>query len=332
VTITAVVGDPTAGGSGAIPVVIDSDGGCDDAAALWWALADPALEVLAVTAIWGNTSVEQAAANLRLVCEAAGRPEVPVAVGAAGAAAPGPLSGTVRDVHGADGLGGHARPPSAGPTDDSAVEVLLRCTAERPGQVALLALGPLTNLAAAIAADQAFAARVRRLTIMGGSVRRGGNARPWAEANIALDPEAAATVVTAGWAVPPLLVGLDVTLAASLGADEAALIEQRGSPAAAFLAGPLVARAGSSGAPGLEGQPVHDLLAATCVADPDQVGGPVVPLAVDVAGGPAWGMTVADLRRHGAPPDELAPGFGLWQVALEVDVDRFRAKVRRLLA
>jgi inosine-uridine nucleoside N-ribohydrolase len=84
--------------------------------------------------------------------------------------------------------------------------------------------------------------------------------------------------------------------------------------------------------PALEGQPVHDLLAATCVADPDQVGGPVVPLAVDVAGGPAWGMTVADLRRHGVPREELAPGFGLWQVALEVDVDRFRAKVRRLLA
>ena len=317
---------------GPIPLVVDSDGGCDDAAAVWWALSDPGVDVLAVTAVWGNTSVGQAAANLRLVCEAAGRPEVPVAVGAATGSAPGPLSGTIRDVHGADGLGGHARPPVAGPVDEPAVEVLLRCTAARPGEVAVLAIGPLTNLAAAVAADPGFPARVRRLTIMGGSVRRGGNAGPWAEANIALDPVAAAAVVAAGWSTPPLLVGLDVTLDASLGPDEAEVLERRASPAAAFLAGPLAERRRRGEATGAEGQPVHDLLAAMCVADAAMVGGPVVPLAVDTAGGPAWGMTVADLREAASTADGLAPGFGPWQVALEVDVDRFRSKVRRMLA
>lgn len=324
-----MVGDGAGIDGQPIPLVVDSDGGCDDAAALWWALSDPALDVLAVTAVWGNTTVEQAAANLRLVCETAGRPEVPVAVGAAVESAPGPLSGMLRRVHGPDGLGGHARAPAAGPVDEPAVDLLLRCTAERPGQVALLAIGPLTNLAAAVEADPGFPSRVRRLTIMGGSVLRGGNARPWAEANIAHDPAAAATVAVAAWATPPLLVGLDVTLAAPLGPDEVALLERRRSPAAALLAGPL-ARRRAEGMAAAGGQPVHDLLAAMCVSDPGQVGGPLVPLAVDTAGGPAWGMTVADLRE----PDrkDLEPGFALWQVALEVDSERFRSKVRRMLA
>lgn len=326
-------GDPRSEAGDPIPLVVDSDGGCDDAAALWWALIDPALEVLAVTAVWGNTSVEQAAANLRLVCETAGRPEVPVAAGAGAESKPGPLSGTVRGVHGADGLGGHARPPVAGPVDEPAVDLLLRCSAERQGEVALLAIGPLTNLAAAVEADAGFAGRVRRLTIMGGSVRRGGNARPWAEANIALDPAAAAVVANAGWATPPLLVGLDVTLAATLGPHEVTILERRASPAAAFLAGPLTRRWSDDRAIARSaGKPAHDLLAATCVADPAQVGGPVVPLAIDTAGGPAWGMTVTDLRGGDGAGVDLEPGFALWQVALEVEVERFRSKVRTMLA
>ncbi len=115
-----------------VPVIIDSDGGCDDAAALWFALTDPRLDVLAVTAVWGNVGVQQAGANLRLVCEAAGHPEVPVAVGAAAASAPGPLKGLRRGFHGTDGLGGHAVPPKDGPVAEPAVDLLLRITS-RPG-------------------------------------------------------------------------------------------------------------------------------------------------------------------------------------------------------
>jgi purine nucleosidase len=315
-----------------VPVVIDSDGGCDDAAALWFALTDARLDVLAVTAVWGNTDVQQAAANLRQVCEAAGRPEVPVAVGAAAGSAPGPLSGRRRGFHGQDGLGGHAVPPRGGPVPEPAVDLLLRVTAERPKQVTVLAIGPQTNLAAAIEADPSFPARVRRLVVMGGSARRGGNAGPWTEANVGHDPTAAARVALARWASPPLLVGLDVTLAAPIGPDEIALLEAKGSAAAAFLAGPLAFHRASSGSVAGDGtQPVHDLVAACAVADPGIVTGPIAPLAVDTAGGPAWGMTVVDLRGGHGPDVGAGPGFAPWQVGTLADGQRFRHEVRRML-
>jgi len=315
-----------------VPVVIDSDGGCDDAAAVWFALTDPRFDVLAVTAVWGSTDVHQAAANLRLVCEAAGRPEVPVAVGAAAESAPGPFTGRRRHFHGGDGLGGCAVPPRAGPVVEPAVDLLLRVTAERPGQVAVLAIGPQTNLAAAVGADPSFAGRVRRLVVMGGSARRGGNAGPWAESNVGHDPTAASTVALAPWAVPPLLVGLDVTLAAPIGPDEIALLEARASPAAAFLAGPLAFHRASHGGPaGSDSQPVHDLLAACALADPGIVTGPIAPLAVDAAGGPAWGMTVVDLRGGQRADSTGAAAFAPWLVGTVVDAPRFRSEVRRML-
>ena len=313
-----------------VPVIVDSDGGCDDAAALWFALTDPRLDVLAVSAVFGNTDVQQAAANLRLVCEAAGRPEVPVAVGAAEPSAPGPFTGRRRGVHGPDGLGGHGVPPRAGPVTEPAADLLVRLTAERPGQVSLLALGPQTNVAAAIDSDPAFAGRVRHLVAMGGSARRGGNAGPWTEANVGHDPAAAAKVALAPWTVPPLLVGLDVTLDAPIGPHEIALLEARGSPAAAFLAGPLASRR-DCGRSGAGTQPVHDLLAACALADPGIVTGPIAPLAVDDGGGPAWGMTVVDLRASRESDLGAGPGFAPWLVGLVADAPRFRNEVRRML-
>ena len=314
-----------------VPVIVDSDGGCDDAAALWFALTDPRLDVLAVTAVFGNTEVQQAAANLRLVCEAAGRPEVPVALGAATPSAPGPFTGRGREVHGPDGLAGHAVAPRVGPVNEPAADLLVRLTAEQPGQVSLLALGPQTNVAAAIDADPAFAGRVRHLVAMGGSARRGGNAGPWTEANVGHDPAAAAKVAVAPWAVPPLLVGLDVTLDSPIGPEEIALLEARGSPAAAFLAGPLAARR-DRGRRGAATQPVHDLLAACALADPGIVTGPITLLAVDTAGGPAWGMTVVDLRGSLGADLAAGPGFAPWQVGLVADVHRFRSEVRKMLS
>jgi purine nucleosidase len=199
--------------------------------------------------------------------------------------------------------------------------------------VAVLAIGPQTNVAAAVRADPSFARRVRRLVVMGGSVRRGGNAGPWTEANVGHDPVAASTVALASWAVPPLLVGLDVTLAAPIGPEEIALLEAKGTAAAAFLAGPLAfhrARSGSLAGRGT--QPVHDLVAACALADPGIVTGPIALLAVDTAGGPAWGMTVVDLRASSDGNLAAGPGFAPWQVGLVADTRRFGAEVRRLLA
>jgi inosine-uridine nucleoside N-ribohydrolase len=133
--------------------------------------------------------------------------------------------------------------------------------------------------------------------------------------------------------VPPLLVGLDVTLAAPIGPEEIALLEARESPAAAFLAGPLAFhRASSRHVTGAGTQPVHDLLAACALADPGIVTGPIAPLAVDTSGGPAWGTTVVDLR-GGHPADSAAGGvFAPWLVGTVADAPRFRSEVRRMLS
>src|SRR5690606_21520512 len=183
-----------------VSMVIDSDGGVDDAVAVWWAAVDPRVELVAVTAVWGNVDVERAATNLCTVLDAASRTAVPVAVGLDGPVAPAPALRPADFIHGRDGLGeaGHA-PSARGPVDEGAVDLLLRLADERPGELDLVAVGPLSNLAAAIERDPTWPSRWRRLTIMGGAANRSGNATPAGEANVAHDPAAAATVVSAAW-------------------------------------------------------------------------------------------------------------------------------------
>jgi purine nucleosidase len=153
---------------------------------------------------------------------------------------------------------------------------------------------------------------------------------------VAHDPAAAATVVAAGWRRPPLLVGLDVTHEATLTDAEFDLLRQHRSPAAAFLDRPLrfYRRFGSTFTD--PHCPCHDLLAVMALSDPAVLTDvPVLPLAVDTAGGPAWGTTVVDRRARSfaqLPGAEQPhpPGFSNWRIGLGVDADAFRARVRRL--
>jgi purine nucleosidase len=156
------------------------------------------------------------------------------------------------------------------------------------------------------------------------------------EANVAHDPAAAAVAVRARWPRPPLLVPLDVTHQATLSEEEFALLAQGRSPAARFLDAPMrfYRRYGSTfTAPDT---PCHDLLAVLALSDPAVIiDAPVLPLAVDTAGGPAWGATVADLRARVFAEMEGAEqsrptGFAQWRVALRADVERFRSRVREL--
>ena len=330
------------------PVVFDSDGGVDDAAALWWACTDPDIDLVAVTAVGGNVEVGQAAANLATVLHAAGRPQVPVFVGVDGPVGPTPPLRRAERIHGTDGLGdaGIARVAYDAPAEP-AHEALARLVADRPGQLTVVATGPLSNLARAIGAHPGLPGQVADLIVMGGSARVGGNARPAAEANVAHDPEAAAAVVAASWARPPLLVGLDVTLVATLTDAEFALLGERRTRAAAFLAGPLTfyRPSGSTFSPPGE-CPCHDLLAMMCATHPELVGAPELSVAVDTGRSAAWGATVVDFRelalaRHGRSAADVGdaasggaaegPGPGRWRVALEVDVPAFRGHVRGLL-
>jgi purine nucleosidase len=309
-----------------IPVVIDTDPGVDDAVALWWALTSPSIDVVAVTTVHGNVDVELAAANAARILHAAGRPDVPVAVGEAGPIAAAPVTDHPLWIHGRDGLGEVDLPlaPIA-PVDDPAPALLRQLVDDRPGELALLTLGPLSNVARVLADDPSWASRVGRLVTLAGSVGVGGNATAAAEANVAHDPAALAVTILAQWAEPPLLIGLDATHEATLGAAEIALCGEHRTPAAAFCDAPLRFYRNVVGGPTGD-TACHDLLAVLALEDADMVRTEVLPVAVDTAGGPAWGATVVDRRRAPTP----GAGFAPWRVARHADVTRYRAAARHL--
>ena len=189
-------------------LIIDTDPGVDDAMAILFACAHPGLDLVGLTSIFGNVTADVATRNALVLAELA-KADVPVAHGAAG-----PLEQTPRpvaaEVHGAEGFG-HVPPitPDGVPDGRSAAQFICDMVNAHPGEIVLCPIGPLTNLAEALALDPGIAAKTKSVTVMGGSVWAGGNASPHAEANIWQDPHAAETVFAAPW--PLTLVGLDVT-------------------------------------------------------------------------------------------------------------------------
>ncbi|MCU1373829.1 MAG: Inosine/uridine-preferring nucleoside hydrolase, partial [Actinomycetia bacterium] len=252
------------------PVVIDTDGGVDDAAALWWAVTDPGLDVRAITIVWGNVSVEVARGSVLTVLEAAGRLDIPVALGLGAPEGPVPPLRRATFIHGEDGLGNTGRPvPDVAPHPLDGPTLLAQTVLAAPGTIDIITLGPLTNLAAALAAHPELAPAARRLVIMGGVVGGHGNAMPTGEANIAHDPCAARDVLAAAWVEPPLLVGLDVTHQATLTEAEFALLAEHRTAAAAFLDEPLRFYRGFGAAFTRPDCPCHDLLAVLAAARPE---------------------------------------------------------------
>ena len=321
------------------PLIFDTDGGVDDCVALWWALSDPGVRLLGITTTAGAVPERLAATSVLKVLAAAGRLDIPVAVGAPGPFGPGPRLEPVPFIHGDDGQGnaGHLLPTGALPVDESAVDLLRRLVDAQPHEISVVATAPFTNLGRVLTDDPSWAGRVADLVVMGGSVTAGGNAQPAAEANIAGDPTAAAVMVDAGWRRPPLMVGLDVTYQATLTDVEFDLLAERRNRAATFLDVPLRYYRPFGSTFTQPDCPCHDLLAMMAWADPAVLlDTPELPLAVVTTEGPAWGATIADLRapvfaRVPGSRQAQPPGFAPWRVALEVDVERFRAGFRRLV-
>jgi inosine-uridine nucleoside N-ribohydrolase len=188
-------------------IIIDTDPGIDDAMAIFLALRSPELKVEAITPVCGNVPLELTLPNALRLVEIAGRTDIPVAAGASH-----PLVRrliTSGHVHGVNGLAGVDFPePKIKPVRETAPEIIRRIVRENPGEITIVAVGPLTNVAMALRADPELAGMIPAIAIMGGSLS-GGNITPAAEFNLYVDPEAARIVFDAN--IPLTMVGLDVT-------------------------------------------------------------------------------------------------------------------------
>jgi inosine-uridine nucleoside N-ribohydrolase len=245
--------------------MIDTDPGVDDALALLLAMQSPELKIEGITAVAGNVPLELTLPNALRMVEIAGRDDIPVAAGAKG-----PLLRrlvTATYAHGENGLGGAVFPePKRKPVSEPAAEFILETVRKFPGEVTLLTIGPLTNVAAALNSDPALAPMVRSLVMMGGSLS-GGNITPAAEFNVYVDPEAARIVFQSG--IPITMVGLDVTRKTSLTEDHVRTLEAAQNPvsqAAAKIARNAINRNRERGF--LGGPNMHDSLAVAGFLDP----------------------------------------------------------------
>jgi purine nucleosidase len=325
-----------------VPLILDVDTGVDDALAILYALASPEVRLIAATTVMGNVDVDQTTENTLAVLELCGRSDVEVAKGAGR-----PL---VRDhlafpvVHGERGLGRAELPPaSRPPSNRDAERLLVEIARERPGEVLLVATGPLTNVALALAEEPGLPDLLRGFAIMGGAFDHQGNVTPAAEANIWVDPDAAQAVFRGFAGVPeeklPIGVGLDVTEQVKLGRDgvDAMCEPAPGSRLAMFLQGSVpfyiefYERFGST-----EGASMHDPLALAIAIDPSLARLQTTRVEVETDGTWTRGATVTDLRgiRRSPWPTDWMPEDNA-RVALDVDapafMSRFTERVRALV-
>ncbi|MFN8520205.1 MAG: nucleoside hydrolase [Chloroflexota bacterium] len=339
--------------TGAIPLLIDCDTGIDDALALLLACASPEADVRVVTCVAGNVDAHQVAINTRAVLELAGRPDIEVALGREV-----PLLRTLQttpETHGGEGLGdARLPPPRAALSPRHAADVIVAEATAHPGELTLLALGPMTNLAVAVLREPRLPRLLRRLVLMGGAYGAAGNTTPVAEWNVAVDPEAMAVVLRA-WAPDgpmawgddapplPLALGLDVTEQARFLPEHLGRLAARagcgpdGTPRGGGPRNPVVGFVADALGhyfrfherfDGFRGAFIHDPLALAAALDPTLVS--TRPLAVEVhLGGIADGQTIADRRDHWGRPPNL-------DVAVAADVpafvDRFIERVGGLAA
>ena len=330
-------------------LILDVDTGIDDSLALLYAAGSPDAELVAATCVSGNVEARQVAINTRAILELAGRADVEVALGREI-----PLVRTLETTpgtHGPQGLGHAELPPPTRPLSDRhAVDLVLDEARRRPGEITLVTLGPLTNLAIALLREPALPRLLKGYTLMGGAFGVSGNTTPTTEWNIHCDPEAAKIVFRA-WAaaqesdptIPrPLALGLDVTERARiLPADIVRLARRAGSTPDDSLAlargeDPMQATRSVASNPivryvadalrfymefhasydGFYGAFIHDPLAVAAALDRTLVTTEALYVDVETRGEITAGMTVADRRRLTGRPPNL-------DVAVDADVGTF---------
>jgi purine nucleosidase len=297
----------------AAPTILDCDPGHDDMVAILLAAADPGIDLLAITTVAGNGTLERTTHNARAICGLAGIRDVPVAAGAAG-----PLVGALRTaphVHGESALEGAelggAPVPLAG---EHAVDLMARLLRESAEPVTLIPTGPLTNVALLLRTHPELAERVREIVLMGGSTGA-GNIEPLAEFNIHVDPEAADAVFTSG--LPVTMCGLDVTHQALATEEVLERLRALGTPLADTVVRLLgFFRDRYRDIWGLPAPPLHDPVAVARVVDPELVRCEEAHVAVELHGTHTRGATVCDrFGVLGRTPNA--------QVAVELEVEGF---------
>ena len=275
-------------------IIIDTDPGQDDAVAILLALASPEeIEVLGITAVAGNVPLPLTARNARIVCELAGRRDIPVFAGCDR-----PLERplvTAEHVHGRTGLDGPVLPePTMALEDGHAVEFIVNTLrAEPPGTVTLCPLGPLTNIASAFREAPDIVDRVAEIVLMGGAYFEVGNITPAAEFNIYVDPQAADIVFRSG--APLTVMPLDVTHKALVTKPRNEAFRALGTPVGRAVAEMTdFFERFDKEKYGSEGAPLHDPCVTAYLIRPELFSGRVVNVEIETASELTMGMTVAD--------------------------------------
>ncbi|WP_026415510.1 nucleoside hydrolase [Actinomadura oligospora] len=278
-------------------ILFDCDTGIDDAMMLLYLAAEVRAgdaELVGVGTVHGNVDSLAGALNTLRVLELAGLDDVPVAVGAGR-----PMAQAVHyavDWHGTNGLADLDLPaPQGAPTGESAAAQLVRLARAHPGELTIVATGPLTNLGAALLLDAELPSLVREVVVMGGAFGHPGNITTHAEANIWHDPEAADLVFAADW--PVVLVPLDATHSTAVGAEWLARLADHDRPVARF-ASQIMEWYADAYTPTLRrrGAVVHDALAAMLALDPGLGEYVERPVRVELRGELTRGATVWDAR------------------------------------
>lgn len=295
-------------------IILDCDPGHDDVIALLLAYGNPDIDLLAVTTVVGNQTLDKVTRNALSVARVAGLTGVPIAAGC-----PRPL---VRDVevapaiHGESGLDGPELPEPRQQVDSRhAVDVIIETVmAHEPGTITLVPTGGLTNIALAVRKEPRLAQRVKEVVLMGGGYHT-GNWSAVAEFNIKIDPEAAHIVFNETW--PVLMVGLDLTHQALATPEVVQRIAALDTRPSAFVVELLQFFATMyKQSQGFDAPPVHDPCAVAYVIDPSVMTTRRVPVDIELCGQLTLGMTVADFRAP-APPDCTT------SVAVELDHAKF---------
>jgi purine nucleosidase len=321
------------------PLILDVDTGVDDMVALAYAVASPEVELIGATCVTGNVHVDLVTRNTSLVLDLAGASDVEIARGASE-----PLDGSWEPfpvIHGPEGLGAYV--PGHDPktiSARSAATLIAQEAKRRPGEVLLVATGPLTNVALALEQEPELPALLRGFALMGGAFRSGGNVTPRAEANVWMDPEAASRIFEAwsGASPLPLCVGLDITEQVWMTREDVEHICALAPRSElATLLGQAVpfyidfyASTGRSGAAAM-----HDPLAVAAAIDPSLCGWSDTRVQVETDGRWTRGETVTDLKDIRGSPWSDWPEPANARVALEVDaasaMERIVQRLRALV-